>query len=91
MANTTTLHVRIDSNLKQSAEEIFEQLGITSAEAIKLFYKQVELNGGIPFDVKIPSAILTEKRLLSELESGENSAKKDGWLSIEESKKKLGL
>ena len=91
MANTTTVHARIDCELKERAEAILAQLGLTSSDAIKLFYKQVELNGGLPFDVKIPAAMLAEKRLLGELSDGERSAKENGWLDIEESKRKLGL
>ena len=34
------------------AESILENIGLTSSEAVRLFYRQIELNQGIPFDVK---------------------------------------
>ncbi len=44
----------IDMSLKIAAEKVFESLGLTPSEAIRLFYKQVELHQGLPFEVKIP-------------------------------------
>ncbi|MCM1545772.1 MAG: type II toxin-antitoxin system RelB/DinJ family antitoxin [Clostridiales bacterium] len=91
MARTTTVHARMDCELKENAEEILSQLGLTSSDAIKLFYKQVELNGGLPFEVKVPQKVIAEKRLLKELADGERSAEEGGWLTLEESRKKLGV
>ena len=59
---TSTISARIDPELKKKADRIFKQLGLTSSQAITLFYKQVELQDGLPFSVKIPNA-LTEKAL----------------------------
>ena len=74
MANTATVHVRIDNDLKNNAEMIFAKLGLTSSDAVKLFYKQVELHGGLPFEVKIPAKTFAESKLLEELRIGEASA-----------------
>ena len=49
------IHSRMKPALKRSAEAIFEKLGLTTAEAIRLFFKQVELRRGLPFDVRIPN------------------------------------
>lgn len=45
------VQVRIEPELKQAAEIVFSQLGITSGEAIRMFYAQVKMRGGIPFDI----------------------------------------
>ena len=55
MAKTATVNTRIEPDLKQEAEEIFAALGIKSSEAISMFYKQVVLRKGMPFDVRIPN------------------------------------
>lgn len=55
MGKTTTIRVRIEPDLKGKAEHIFQQLGLTTTQAITLFYKQVELKKGLPFDVSIPN------------------------------------
>ncbi len=52
---TSTISARIDPSLKQQTERIFKELGLTSSQAITLFYKQVELHRGLPFVVRIPN------------------------------------
>ena len=44
----------MEASLKAAAEKVFERLGLTPSEAIRLFYKQVELHQGLPFELKIP-------------------------------------
>jgi len=56
MEKTQVIHARIEPSLKYSAEVVLETLGLTMADAIRLFLKQVELHEGLPFDVKIPNA-----------------------------------
>ena len=52
MRADAVLQVRIDSNLKHEAEELFERLGISLADAVRMFVAQsIELQG-LPFDVK---------------------------------------
>jgi DNA-damage-inducible protein J len=57
MGKTSTIRARIEPDLKGKAEHIFHQLGLTTTQAITLFYKQVELKKGLPFDVAIPDEI----------------------------------
>jgi DNA-damage-inducible protein J len=55
MAKTATVRARIQPELKRKAENVFRRLGLTTTQAIRLFYKQVELRNGLPFDVAIPN------------------------------------
>ncbi|WP_017295463.1 type II toxin-antitoxin system RelB/DinJ family antitoxin [Geminocystis herdmanii] len=57
MSKTATVRARIEPELKETVENIFQQLGLTTTEAIILFYKQVQLQRGLPFEVKIPNQI----------------------------------
>jgi DNA-damage-inducible protein J len=57
MAKTTTLHMRIEPEVKNNAEIIFKKLGIRTADAINLFLNLVILNEGLPFDVKLPNKL----------------------------------
>ena len=91
MTNTTTVHARMDTALKENVENILSQLGLTSSDAIKLFYKQIELNGGLPFELKVPDKVLAEKKLMEELALGEKSGEEQGWLDLAASKARLGL
>ena len=56
MAKTEMIRARVEPGLKQEAEEVFSALGLSTTEAITLFYKQVTLHHGLPFEVKIPTA-----------------------------------
>jgi len=55
MHKVATINTRIEPKLKTRAETILRKVGLTSAEAVRLFYMQVCLNNGLPFEVKIPN------------------------------------
>ena len=54
MAKTTTISVRMDAELKNTAENILVSLGLTPSQAINVFYKQITFQKGLPFPVRIP-------------------------------------
>ena len=54
MAKTENINIRIEPELKKEAEEILNYLGLTMAEAVKLFLKQVTLTDSIPFKIEKP-------------------------------------
>jgi len=56
MAKTEMIRARVEPDLKQDAEDVFSTLGLSPTEAITLFYKQVTLQNGLPFEVRIPNA-----------------------------------
>ncbi|MCH9770580.1 MAG: type II toxin-antitoxin system RelB/DinJ family antitoxin [Gammaproteobacteria bacterium] len=49
------INARIESKLKKQAETILHRVGLSGAEAIRLFYSQICLQKGLPFEVKIPN------------------------------------
>ena len=55
---TTNINVRVDSELKKSAEELFDDLGLNMSTAITMFLRSAVSHEGIPFEVKrqIPNA-----------------------------------
>ena len=76
MAKTANLYARIEPEVKEQAEGILTALGIPVSNAINRFYKQIILQRGIPFDMKLPQAKmvdmskLTAQELDAELEKG---------------------
>lgn len=60
MAKTAMIRARTEPNLKEEVEKILKKLGMTSTDAINLFYRQVKLRKGLPFDVKIPNKTTLE-------------------------------
>lgn len=65
---TETLNARIEPALKANAERILKKIGLSNAEAIRLFYTQICLNKGLPFSVNIPNK--TTIAAMKEAESG---------------------
>ena len=55
-AKSANLYARIEPDVKEQAEGILATLGIPASNAINMFYKQIILNRGLPFEVKIPTA-----------------------------------
>ena len=60
MPKTAVISARIDPELKRGAEKVFQQLGLTTTQAITLFYKQVEMERGLPFAVRVPNDVTVE-------------------------------
>ena len=56
MTKSEMIRARVEPELKQEAETVFSKLGLSATQAITLFYKQVTLQQGLPFAVKIPNA-----------------------------------
>lgn len=90
MANTTAVYARIDTDLKEAAEGILSQLGITPAGAIQMLYSQIILNRGMPFESKLPArkplaiGSMTKEQLGEELLKGIASAKEGVLFSTED-------
>lgn len=51
-----TINVRVDPEVKQSAESVLGQLGLSMSTAVEMFLRQVSLTGSIPFAVALPRA-----------------------------------
>ena len=57
MHKEATINTRIEPKLKHDAELILHKIGMSSAEAVRLFYTQICLYKGLPFDVRIPNTV----------------------------------
>ncbi len=68
MSKSAMVRARIEPELKSHAETVFERLGMNPTQAITMFYKQVELRDGLPFDLVIPT--LTTKRTMTATDAG---------------------
>lgn len=76
MAKTSNIFARIDPEIKKQAEQVLEQLGIPMSNAIGLFLRQIVMQRGIPFDMKLPQrnlpafGSLSEAQFNAEIEKG---------------------
>ncbi len=73
---TEQINVRMDTQTKTQAESIFSQIGVSPTDAVRMFYKQVIMRKGLPFDAvvvsddfesKIDASIKTHAETLSGL------------------------
>ena len=90
MANTKAVYARIDTKLKENAEGILQQLGISPSSAIQMLYSQIVLTKGFPLDLHLsygkPTAIggMSRAELNAELAKGYESAKAGKSLSADD-------
>ena len=76
MAKSANLYARIEPEVKEQAEKIFSALGIPASSAINMFYNQIILQRGLPFEVNLPDrtsvdiGALETEELHAELEKG---------------------
>lgn len=54
---TTKIQARIDVKSKEQAQKILDVLGLTMSEAISLYFRQIVLRRGIPFEIEIPNEL----------------------------------
>ncbi len=76
---TAVVHSRIQPEIKEQAEGILLRLGLSPTEAIRMFYTQIALRNGLPFDVSIPNEVtikaLEDSRKGRDLERFETTEK----------------
>ena len=90
MANTAPVYARIETGLKENAEGILAQLGISPSEAIKMLYSQIVLVKGMPFQSKLPEINhfsaqgITKAEFDAELQKGVDSIKNGRTHSVED-------
>ncbi|MBS3975355.1 MAG: type II toxin-antitoxin system RelB/DinJ family antitoxin [Syntrophomonadaceae bacterium] len=76
MARTSNIFARVEPEIKEQAEKILGRLGIPMSNAIGLFLRQVVLQRGIPFDIKLSQSVpliagnLSEEQFNAEIERG---------------------
>lgn len=85
---TANVNVRIQEDVKQQAEAILEKIGLPRAVAIDMYYRQIIMNDGIPFPVKIPSVPvrdeMTDEQFDVIMQTGLKQAKEGDSYKLEE-------
>ena len=69
MGRTATVRARIDPDLKSDVARLLNRLGLTTTEAVHLFYEQVRFRQGLPFAVEVPNA--TTRKTFEATDRGE--------------------
>jgi len=61
--------IKVDPIAWDIAKEIFKEYNMSVSEAINIFLNKVRLEGGLPFEIKVPSERLLKS--IKEIENGE--------------------
>ena len=61
------LQIRVDEELKNQANAIYNELGMDISTAVRMFLKRSVLIGGIPFDMKVDDQILKTIRAIDDM------------------------
>ena len=64
MAKESVLQVRMDSELKEEVEALYKAMGLSFAEAVRIFAKQSVAEKAMPFRIYIPSGSVNKKRAI---------------------------
>lgn len=81
MARTSNVFTRVEPDIKEQAEDVLSQLGISMSSAVEMFLRQVVLQRGIPFEMKLPAGkptaygSLTSEQFNNEIRKGYESIK----------------
>ena len=83
---TGMIRARVEPGLKAKAEGIFGQLGLSASDAIRIFYTQVALTNGMPFEVRMPNALT--RKTQEDADAGKNLTR---YASVDEMFKDMDL
>ena len=70
MPKSSSVHARIEPDLKEEAEAILKKLGLNASQAITLFYQQIRLTRGLPLVLRVPNE--TTRQTLDDTDAGKN-------------------
>ena len=84
MRKTEVYQIRLDSQEKKQAFAVFKQLGITPAQAVRLFFKQVVLTKSIPFSIENQNINLEQLIRLRKLKQQDAKAIQPDLIGTEE-------
>ena len=86
MRKSAMIRARVEPELKEEVEKIFKELGLTTTEAITLFYHQVKVRKGIPFEIALPNKTTLETA--KKTDAGEEL---NEYANLDEFRKKMGV
>jgi len=70
MNKTATVRARVDPRLKVDVEKLLKRLGMSTTEAITVFYHQIRIRQGIPFPIEVPNT--STKKTFEATDRGED-------------------
>jgi addiction module RelB/DinJ family antitoxin len=90
MAKTASVFTRVEPEIKIQAEQVLDKLGISMSNAVDMFLRQIIIQRGIPFEMKLPQekplayGALTKEQFDAEMEKGLADIKSGRVYSVDE-------
>ena len=73
--STSNINIRVDSKVKEEAEELFNKIGINMTTAMNIFLRQSIRYGGIPFEIRLNEANEITRAAIDDVENNRNLSK----------------
>ncbi len=86
---TSPTQIRIDEEVKKQATELFAKLGLDISSAVNIFLRQSILQGGLPFEVKVPQYRPEVIEAMKEARNISKDTTVKGYTDLEEMFKEL--
>ena len=93
MARTANVFARVEPEVKEQAEQVLDRLGIPMSNAVGMFLRQIVLQRGIPFEMKLPKNMplayegLSKSEFDAEMEKGMADVKNGNVVSADDAEK----
>lgn len=88
-----TIRATVEHNTKEEVEGILSQLGITSADVIRMLYAQIAMTKSVPFELKVHEKLSHHNHTRKTLETFDkiDKGKEVYSSSLDEFKKDIGI
>ena len=98
MKETGIVYVRMDKDIKEGAEAVLEELGISASAAVQMFYKTIIREQGLPLNLNIRKnkrpldvSDLTDEELEELLDEAEAEVEAGHYYTAADMRKRLGV
>lgn len=89
--STTNLNIRTDKDVKEDADRIFRELGLTTTSAINMFLRTTIRENGIPFPLKLDTPTQATAQAIEEGRRIAADSSVKGYTNVKDLKKALDL
>jgi DNA-damage-inducible protein J len=84
MAKTASINIRLDSEIKKTAESVYSRYGLSLAEAVTVFIHQSCNVGGLPFNLRPPRPSMESLQAMAEARRISRDPTVKGYRNIDE-------
>lgn len=98
MKETGIVYVRMDKDIKDNAEAILDELGISASAAVQMFYKTIIREQGLPLNLNIRKnkrpldvSDLTDEELEKLLDEADAEVEAGHYVTVDQMRKKYGI